>query len=88
MIFLIDGLDARLRNGHIEHKKYLLMMGNHFDTGRMLELTMFYKANVDFTNIQDLYLLLQAPCKCPANHLISIIFEKGAKGMKVFSMMQ
>ncbi len=86
MIFLIDGFDARLRYCHIKHKKNLLMMGKHFYAGRMVEFSMLYKANVDFTDVMRFDILLESPGERPTNNFIAVIFKEVSDGLEIFTM--
>lgn len=86
MIFLIDNLDARLRYCHIKHKKNLLMMGKHFYAGRMVEFSMLYKANVDFTDVMRFDILLQLSGERPTNNFIAFKFEEVSNGLEIFTL--
>ena len=88
MIFLFDGLDARLRHCHIKHKRNILMTDKRCYAGRMVEFSVLFKTDVDFPDVLRFHIMLQAPGECPANNLTSIIFKEGMKCAEIFPMAQ
>ncbi len=86
--FHFNGLDARLRHGHINYKSNLLMMGKHFYAGRMVEFSMLFKVDPDFPDVLGFYILLQAPGEHPANNPAPVILKEGTHSVEIFSMAQ
>ena len=61
-------------------------MGKHFYAGRMVEFSMLYKTNVDFTDVLRFDILLQSPGERPTNNLIAVIFKEVSNGLEIFTM--
>jgi hypothetical protein len=62
------------------------MMGKHFYAGRMVEFSMLYKTNMDFTDVMRFDILLQSPGERPTNNFIAVIFKKFSDGLEIFTM--
>ncbi len=81
MIFLSDGLDARLRHCHIKYERNLLMTDKALLDAPDGKILRAFQGDPDFSDVLRFYILLQAPGERPANNLTSIIFKEGAKGI-------
>jgi len=63
-------------------------MDKHFNAGRMVEFSVLYKTNVDFTDVMRLDILLQSPGKHPTNNFIAVSFKKVSNGLEIFTLTQ
>jgi hypothetical protein len=52
----------------------------------MVEFSMLYKTNVDFTDILRFNILLQSPGERPTNNFIAVIFKEVSNGLEIFTM--
>ena len=59
MKFFFDEAPAGLGNGHIEHKGKLLLINDSFNSGGMIEFTVFFKANTDFFDVRRFHLTIK-----------------------------
>jgi hypothetical protein len=52
----------------------------------MVEFSMLYKANLDFTDVMCFDILLQSPGDRPTNYIIAVIFKEVSDGFEIFTM--